>query len=346
MSEALFSFNNTVLPAPSLLDNSIAVIKLTDPVLYTLAIFFGELLQTNLMQRFSEEAVHCGLTHTALDNFLDGYAVAQITSFPLHNLTLKENDFKFPMLNVVCESEEPHQQTLTNSALIRHFCVSWVLPPLTARQYNRLYHFLGVASKVFLAYGQQGYDPKGSVFNRTNNAWGSCNVAFGTLDDVSYEHFYGFDKAGQEVDFPAVQFRLSLFEQNQLPVPQNYPIPFNSISMLRLNLIDGYAPGDPINDFIDGYVFPNLLISSCSPSSGSIVGGTILSITGTGFDKVKLQNASQLTICGIPASNVSILSPTLMKAVTSPTMNVKLGNLVFTDLAGVSASLTNAYAYT
>ena len=104
MTDQLFSFNSRVLPAPSLTDDPTPVIQLVDPVLYTLANFFAQILESNLQPRFSNEAMHSGMSNNGLNNWIDGYTVAQITDFPLHDLTLKGNSFKFPHLNVVIEA--------------------------------------------------------------------------------------------------------------------------------------------------------------------------------------------------------------------------------------------------
>lgn len=339
--DGYFSWSSKVLPAPSLTADTTATVKLVDPLLYNLSTFFAQLLNTNLQPRFSNETNHCSLTHSNLDNWVDGYAVAQITDFPLNSLSLKENDFKFPMLNVCVESEEPHQLTLTNVSVKRDFCVNWILPPLTTRQYNRIYHFLGEASKIWIGYGQQGYDPKINL----NSVWKDCEVSFGSLNSIDYQHFSGFDKAGKEANFPAMQFRLSFWERNRNPVPQNFET-FTGISLLEEDLYDGYNIANPIEHFIDGYINPDIILTQCTPNSGSIQGNTLLVVQGSGFLSQKFLLPSQLTICGTIAKQVVVKSPTVLMVITNPGIQTGTGNIVFTDLQGNQYTLANGYTYT
>lgn len=346
MTDKLFSFNSKILPAPSIIDDPTPVVQLVDPTLYQLSVFFKQLLNTNLQPRFSEEANLCGLTHANLDNWVDGYAVAQVTDFPLHRLTLEGNDFKFPMLNVLVEEEFPDQLTLTNVSIKRDFVVSYVLPPLTARQYNKLYSFLKVAAKVFIDYGQQGYDPK--VNPSGPSVWQTAGLSFGTLNSIKYDKFPGLDKTGKmPVDFPCMQFRLSFWERNQLPVAQNYEA-FTGIDLLELDYVPESNPGNPINNFIDGYVYPDINLSSVLPSVGSIAGGTLITIKGTGFLSQKIQSASQLTVCGVPVAQVVVKSPTILMAITNPgvigTENIT-GDIVLADNVGHVYTLANSFTY-
>ena len=203
-----------------------------------------------------------------------------------------------------------------------------------------MYQWLGQATKVWTGFGQQGYDPKVN----TNSVWVTCNVAYGYLNSVSYDHFYGFDRAGEEADFPAIQFRLSLVERQQLPVPQNYPTPFSGAT-IQLNLVDGYNPANPIDNFIDGYVFPSITLTGTSVSSGTINGGTWLYLYGTGFD----QKLSQIIINGAPAAAFAAQSPSSLLVITNPgvfgTQN-QLGNIVVTDLQGHTYTLLDSWTYT
>lgn len=343
--DGYFSFSSQVLPAAGLSSDNTPVIKLVDPLLYNLATFFAQLLNTNLQPRFGDEANHTGLTHANMDNWVDGYAVAQITDFPLHNLTLKDTDFKFPMLNVICEEERPTDLTLTSRGVIRYFCVSWVLPPLTARQYNRLYQFFGEATKIWTGYGRQGYDPKVN----SNSVWKACNATFGFLESTDYGSFYGFTKEGKEADFPAIQFRLGFAERDQEPVAKNYSTFENAY--IELDLVDGYNPGNILANFVDGYSTPDITITSITPNSGSLSGNTLVVIQGTGFAPEKLLYNSQVSIAGVDVKSFTVKSPTVVIAVTNPGTGFPggssyTGNVVFTDLLSNTYKLTNGFTYT
>jgi len=296
------------------------------------------LLNANLLPRFTDEAVACGMTHAKLDNWVDGYAVAQRTFFILNESLLRVNDLKFPHLNVVVEEEHPTNITLTNSAVKRDICVSWILPPLNAMQSNRLIPFQGLASKTFLAFGQQGYDPK----TGNTSFWKTAGLSFGSLNSVSIDYLEGFDKHDKDAFFPVVEFRLSFWERNQLPVPENFET-FTSV-YLQENLVDAGNPANPIVPFIDGYIEPNVTITSCTPNTGSIQGQTLIAIQGTGFLPGKI---IQLSVCGASITNFMIQSQTMIVAITVPgIIGISTGDVVLTDNLGNSYALVNGYTYT
>lgn len=343
MTDSIWSFDNpsqTTFPLPGLITNPTAVLQLADPVMYNLATFFTQILNTNLLPRFSDEALACGLTHASLDNWVDGYAVSQTIVFPLNESLLKVADFKFPLLAIQPQEDVYVNYTLAKLGVIRQMKVAWVLPPLTPFQYNRMYPFLQLASKALLAYGNQGYDPKVSDVS----FWFQAGLSFGGMEGAKYQPYTGFAKKDEKVYFPTLELDLWFQENNQSPVPQNF-IDFSGVYPLQINLYDGYNPANPIDNFVDGYIPPNITLTSCSPNSGSIQGNTLLVIQGTGFDPAKLESPFQLMICGSPAAAVKMQSPTVMMVVTNPGITTGIGDIVFTDLFGIEYTLANGFTY-
>jgi hypothetical protein len=201
--------------------------------------------------------------------------------------------------------------------------------------------------EIWLGYGQQGYDPKVD----TNNIWFESGVSFGSIDDCVITKYDGTmkDKQGHEIQayFPCVEFRLTLVEQNQMPLPQNYPNVFSGAT-IEIDLVDGYNPSNPIKNITDGYVFPNITISDSSVSSGSSSGGTWFYLYGTGFNNGNLQQASQITIVGAPAADFAIKSSNIVLIITSPAVfgtTGQLGDIVITDLQGNQYSLVDSWTY-
>ena len=344
MTDGYFSFADQsveLYPLQSITNDPTPVLKIADPVMYAIATFFSELLQTNLLPRFANEAAACKLTHANLDNFVDGYAVAQTIVFPLNEQLLKANEFRFPLLAIQPESEEYANWTLTNLATKRSFRVAWILPPLTAFQYNRMYPFFGLASKVLFSYGNQGYDPK--VNPQGPSFWQTVGVSFGFMDGVTYEPYEGTSAKGDKAYFPCIEMGMSFVERNQQPVRDNFES-FTEVSTLQINLNDGYNPANPIVDFIDGYVPPNITLTSCGPATGTIQGGTMVTIKGTGFDPNK---GLSLTLDGSPAAKMVVQSPTIILAVTNPGPGVTgtIGPVVITDAQNNQYSLPSGFAY-
>jgi hypothetical protein len=77
---------------------------------------------------------------------------------------------------------------------------------------------------------------------------------------------------------------------------------------------------------------PAPVVTALTPASGPAAGGTVVSVTGTGF-----QAGASMTIGGTPATSVSVFGPTLLTAVT-PAGTVGAQN--------VTGTLTNGFTYT
>ena len=351
MTDSIFSFDNgnvTTYPLPSLTSNPTPILQLADPVMLAIAQAFTQFLNTNLLPRFADEAKACGLTHANLDNWVDGYGVAQTIVFPLDENLLRVTDFRFPLLAIQPVSSDMVNLTLTNTAVNRTFKMAWILPPLTVAQMNRLYPFLGLAEKIILGYGNQGYDPK--VSPDGPSFWTTAGLTYGSLHGSKYEPYKGLAGKGTNLtkaNFPTLEVTLSFVERNQNPVPQNF-IDFSGIDLLQLNVVDGYNPANPIVNFIDGYILPDITLTGCTPNTGSFEGNTLLTITGTGFSAQKIQQASQLTICGSPAAGLTVDNSNTLTVITNQGVFGQggvTGNVVLTDLQGNTYTLTDAFTY-
>ncbi|MCL5670043.1 MAG: IPT/TIG domain-containing protein [Acidobacteria bacterium] len=80
-------------------------------------------------------------------------------------------------------------------------------------------------------------------------------------------------------------------------------------------------------------------VSSVSPNSGPVGGGTAVTITGTNF-----ASGATISFGGIPASNVSFVSSTQLKA-TTPAHAAGAVNVAVTNPNGSSAALSNGFTY-
>jgi hypothetical protein len=318
-------------------------LQISDPTINAIAAFFSQILQSNLLPRFANECSACGLLHSNLDSFVDGVAVAQTIVFPLNKDLLKIDAFRFPLLAIQPVSETYHNFSLTKLVTERMFNVSWILPPLTPLQYNRLYPFFGMASKALLAFGSQGYDPKVSNIS----IWQEIGVSFGFMDSVSYEPYNGLNKQGSSVFFPTIELEMSFVERNQDPVIVNFSDDFTEVDLLQIDLHDGYNQAAPITNFIDGYVFPNITIDSCSPATGTVQGNTLVLIKGAGFDPAKVAGVS---LDNSPAKQFVVKGPNLIMAISNPSPNFpiytgSIGPITITDTLNNQYSLPSGFAY-
>lgn len=86
------------------------------------------------------------------------------------------------------------------------------------------------------------------------------------------------------------------------------------------------------------YTIPVPVISTLTPVSGTIAGGTAITITGSNFAGI-----TGVTLGGTPASSVVTVSPTTITAIT-PAHAAGLVNLVVTNTSG-SGTRAGAYTY-
>ena len=84
---------------------------------------------------------------------------------------------------------------------------------------------------------------------------------------------------------------------------------------------------------------PPPIVISISPTSGSTVGGTTVTITGTGF-----LPGAQVSFGGIAATGIAVLSGTSITA-TTPAHIAGLVSLLVTNTDGQSGNLSNGYTY-
>src|SRR5208282_821805 len=220
MTDAYYTYYNTVAtgaiytyPPTGTIQFPQQSLQILDPTINAIATFFKQILTTNLLPRFANECAACGMTNANLDAFVDGVAVAQTLVFPVNEQLMELDEFRFPLLAIQPVDEQYVALTLTNVATKRTFSVSWILPPLTPFQYNRLYPFFSLASKTLLAYGTQGYDPKTNPIGPS--IWQQIGITFGFMEGVSYEPYkWTRTKRRGEVPatFPCFELGISFFE--------------------------------------------------------------------------------------------------------------------------------------
>jgi formylglycine-generating enzyme required for sulfatase activity len=76
---------------------------------------------------------------------------------------------------------------------------------------------------------------------------------------------------------------------------------------------DGVVNGVDLGQLLANWGFCPPSIAQVSPLTGSVLGGTVLSITGGGLSEV-----TAVTVGGAPCSQLTVLSPTLVRATTPP----------------------------
>jgi hypothetical protein len=120
-------------------------------------------------------------------------------------------------------------------------------------------------------------------------------------------------------------------------------VPASSTEPLRYALstiVGGHLEleSSPVIEASAPVTYPKPTISAVSPKSGTIAGGTPITITGTGFVTGASVKILQGATPPIPASEVVVVSPTKITAVTGGPANAGAWNVVVTDAGGKNAT--------
>ena len=76
---------------------------------------------------------------------------------------------------------------------------------------------------------------------------------------------------------------------------------------------DGQVNAQDLAILLGGWGICGPVISSVTPAQGTVLGGTVISITGTG-----LATTTSVRIGGVACTNLNVLTPTLVRATTPP----------------------------
>lgn len=328
-----FGFNSSVFPA--ITGSTLASL---DPATQTILRYFSGILQINLGTDFATDAVACGFTNAHMNFVRDGYMVASAVSFPVAP-TLQAQDYKFPLLSVYRLKRTFEQHSSMKVVIKSDYVINYILPPLSVFQYNTLYKYLQAVSDTLVQRTWQGYDP---AYNGGEQVWKTANIAYATLEGDEYGSFLGQDG---KTEFPSIRLNMSVMEESQF-VESNYNSMTNAF--IEVDHYDGYNLSIPVSNIADGYANPNLSLTTISVSSGSVLGGTMVQITGSGFENVIASGGSSynVTLNGAPVSRLIVRSNTILLVVAGPGATTGTGNVVIKDSLGNIATLSGAWTYT
>ena len=154
-----------------------------------------------------------------------------------------------------------------------------------------------------------------------------------------YEPIVAMDAKGNALYFPTLIIDFQVFEREK-SVASNFEA-LTDIYIEEDLISDGYA-AYPILNFNDGYVEPNLTITSFNPTTAGFSGNTPVAIMGTGFQAGAV---SQVIIAGIPAT-FGRSQPNLLIVFTGTVLNPQPpGPIVIVDTSGNTYTSTGNFSY-
>lgn len=105
----------------------------------------------------------------------------------------------------------------------------------------------------------------------------------------------------------------------------------------------GYAGSNPPYITVT-YDYPVPTITSIEPTVSQLAGGDTATITGTGFQDNDPGTVS-VTICGLSATDVTVLSDTSLTCTIPASVSAQVGNVLVTSANNGNATLTDAFTY-
>ena len=327
-----FIRGGTAYPLPQVLTNE--ALKDADPAIYYALDFFASMINLYMGPRFLAELEAAGMTAQA--SYPVTNAVMQTNSFDPSRF-LQSDQLKFPLLSVYRKKTKYGNRTTTWRMDESTVGVEYILPPMNAGQARRLWPFLSAVKDILDDRGDQGWDPAYTPPGSTLGA-----VVWQLAGIVGFEFrgeaTFGFYPQGDSLSFPffaaecwmpekAFQVHTTLFAGADITSTIVAP--------------DGTSP--PVNVAVTHTQLPPVP-TSVAPATGTIGGGTNVTITGTMFGGGG--GVKSVTFGGLRASNVVYVNATTIACTTPLQVNPGAMTVVVANNDGQSGSVSGAYTYT
>lgn len=268
-----------------------------DSALYFLIDYYAAVIARHIGPRLMAEAA---------SGNIDAIRVPVAETLPLNpEPFLTEGHIKFPLLAAYRKNVKT-QDIGGQKHAVSELDVAYILPPLQYGEAERLMPILYSVYAVLDNRTEQGmdplYTPEGGAAG--DNVWETAGVATVEVKNASFGSYAGIDG----LPYPSVLLHVELKEKSDIDTSELDTFAGESFT------IDVADPIQPtVSDFIqvDDHAPPTL--GSLSPSTGSKIGGTSVTLTGTGF---VVGTTPTVYFGGIAATNVVVTSATTATCVT------------------------------
>lgn len=296
-----FYYGGVNFPLTSSTANSL--LRDADPAIYYALEFFAQVISTHIGDRLVAEASAAGATDIAA-------AVAE--SMPIDPAQfLTEEHFKFPLLALHRESSSFKYLTKRRQA-IHKLKLSYVLPPLRAAQAERLLptlHAIGLLIDQKATDGSDAsYTPTAPTGTAGEFVWSGTRAAVARVEVK--DSTIGAFQISNDLYFPAIVMSLEMWELADADTSgyddyEGADVDINT----RQN-----ADGTILENVADFNTYQAPTVTSVAPTSGSAVGGTPVTITGTLFRTgtrpvVLFDGAAADAVTVVNATTITCLSP-------------------------------------
>lgn len=321
-----FQRGAVALPLPATSINTL--LQDADPAIFYLRDYFQFEIEQFAGARLIAAASAAGVPVTA--------AVVSTCSYDPERY-LRQEQYGFPLLGVWRKSAKSTQETASYEGDHVPFSVLYALPPLTAAQMEAIYPILSAIYKTLSHQTTQGWDPAytppGGVLGE--EPW---NIALAGVEEIGItDGVWGAMPAkGSEMYFPALLLDGYFIERdNYIKTGGTY-----SGADLTVDLVanDGTIVG-PIAQ-VSTQIAPT--ISYLNVTTGTHLGGTAVSITGTLF----LQGQLAVMFGAYAATSVVWVNATTITCVTPTMLGAGLVGVTVVNHDGQSANLPGSFTFT
>jgi hypothetical protein len=225
------------------------------------------------------------------------------------------------------------------------FGCSYTLPPLDAGQAELILPILGAAYKVLRHSVTAGWDPSYTPPGGSGVTPGPWQPAFANLEEIGITSALFGELPGEgNLHFPSLLIEGYFWERDNQPSDavtgrSKYTGGDISVSLLA-------SDGTSVAGVVATSTQVAPVLASLNVTSGTVAGGTAVTITGTGFDPSWQQLGSVYFGPTSRATSVVVVNATTITCVTPAVSGPGAVAVIFTNGDGQSASLGAAYTFT
>lgn len=330
VEDSTFKRGGIVFPITS--DLTRTLLRDADPVLFFLIDFLGSVINTYVGPRFVAQAAQAGVILP--DGSPVASAVAYAVPFDPEPFMLEEQ-LGFPLLAAYRTQGTSSDLAASYQHSVDTFEVVYALPPLTAGQAEQVQPVLHAVRQLIHDRVRKGWDPSytppGGVAG--DIVWSASFAGLESIDVGNVE--YGRLKASGNLWFPLILLELTVKERTQWQSVTKFG---GSDNTFDLHSTDGTN----ISTIVATNTQQAPTLTSVSPATGPVSGGTAITLTGTLY-----KPSATVTIGGVACTSVVVVSATSITCATGAHTNPGAVDVVVTNtLDGQSATLTAGFTYT
>jgi hypothetical protein len=324
-----------------------------DPALFYALDFWAAMISVYVGPRLLAEATALGLTGGPNWQLQSGSQTVVVAQYPYDvGPYLPEAQFTFPLLAAWRTKSSSTKLTAGYFVDNNRFSVAYILPPITAAQAERLVPFLGAIAKTLRNRTDQAWDPNYTPPGGSGPQPGPFSQSFAYIDEIGFDGENAWEHGAMpgagNLFFPTLLMHGWILERDN-PVPDSFSgrQPFSGVD-IEVDLADGGAAAD-------GTTLPNLIdastqqaptITSLSVTTGSHLGGTSVTLTGTLFlpsPLVLFGNVAATSIVWNSVTSIACVTP----ALSGPgVLGVTVINQPSTGEDAQQGTLSNAFTFT